>query len=85
MAGMERPGSVSSMATEGVLPIIDDQACTGCGECVARCPAHALDLGDGKATLVAPEMCSYCAECQDVCPAGAIALPYEIVFESETG
>ncbi len=53
----------------------------GCGNCVLRCPANALDLRSEKAALVFPERCSYCAECQDVCPEGAITLPYEVVFD----
>ncbi len=69
------------MATEWVLPTIDMDRCTGCGKCVLRCPANALEMRDEKSALVFPERCSYCAECQDVCPEGAITLPYEVVFE----
>jgi MinD superfamily P-loop ATPase len=68
------------MMTDWVLPMINHELCAGCGECVARCPTHALAMRDGRAWLVIPEACSYCAECQNVCPEGAIALPYEVVF-----
>ena len=62
------------------LPKLDTEKCTGCGDCVTRCPVSALTLVDGKSTLVKPETCTYCTECEDVCPTGAIELPFLIVM-----
>ena len=62
------------------MPTIDDQSCTGCGDCVATCPADALAVIEGKATIVHPDDCNYCAECESHCPEGAIACGFEIVF-----
>ncbi len=64
-----------------VLPNVDWEKCDGCGECVAGCPTGAVELVNGRATIVRPEICSYCAECEGRCPKGAIACPFEIVFE----
>ncbi|MCB0046215.1 MAG: ferredoxin family protein [Caldilineaceae bacterium] len=65
------------------LPIIDRIRCTGCGDCVIICPAHALALKGGKAVLVKPLACNYCADCESVCPTGAVSLPYRIVLAGE--
>ena len=62
------------------LPTIDDHACTGCGDCVATCPSDALDLIEGKATIVRPDDCNYCTECEASCPEGAIACGFEIIL-----
>lgn len=60
------------------FPQIDLALCTGCGECVARCPTGALGMRDGLAALIHPEACTYTALCEGVCPTGAIALPYAV-------
>ena len=69
------------MSQEKAYPSIDEALCSGCGQCVAACPNHALQLVAGLATLVAPDDCAYCADCEDLCPQGAIGLPYEIAFD----
>ncbi len=61
------------------LPRIASTLCTGCGDCIARCPTGALGWQAGKAALVQPQLCAYCATCEDICPVGAIELPYLIV------
>jgi NAD-dependent dihydropyrimidine dehydrogenase PreA subunit len=63
-----------------VTPIIDEELCTGCGDCVATCPTAALEVVEGKATMVRPDDCNYCTECESFCPEGAIACGFEIVF-----
>lgn len=62
------------------LPRLDPDRCTGCGDCILRCPTGALGRRAGKAALLSPAACLYCAACEDVCPVGAIELPYLIVF-----
>lgn len=61
------------------LPSINRDLCTGCGECVSRCPTSALGRQAEKAALVHPNRCTYCAVCEDICPVGAIELPYLIL------
>lgn len=64
------------------LPWIDEQLCTGYGDCVAACPTGALGMVNDRAVLVQPDACLYCAQCEMVCPVDAITLPYQIVLES---
>jgi NAD-dependent dihydropyrimidine dehydrogenase PreA subunit len=65
--------------TMAILPEVDTERCTGCGECVTRCPAGAVRLTGGRVEFVATEQCTYCGTCEDVCPEGAVQLYYQIV------
>jgi len=73
------------MNETAVLPMILEERCTGCGDCVEVCPTGALELADGRAVLARPEDCAYCADCETLCPEGAIVLPFEIVFGENSG
>lgn len=61
-------------------PSIDEELCTGCGDCVSVCPAEALALRAGRALILKPEDCWYCGECEEMCPVGAISRSFEITF-----
>ena len=52
---------------------IDDEKCTGCGDCTDSCPTEALKVEEGKVHLNADD-CSDCGACVDVCPESALAL-----------
>jgi electron transport complex protein RnfB len=48
-----------------------DARCTGCGACLATCPAGALVAAPGRPALL-PGRCTGCLECVEVCPRDAI-------------
>jgi len=54
-----------------VTTTIDLARCTGCGACVAVCPAETLTLVDGHAQVTG-EHCLACDHCRAVCPAEAV-------------
>ncbi len=54
-------------------PKADAKRCTGCGTCVAQCPAGALTLVDSVAVVDAG-LCIGCFCCQEMCPEKAITL-----------
>lgn len=62
---------------------IDNNKCTGCGQCIPDCPEGALQLIDGKARLVSDLFCDGLGACIGTCPEGAIsviereAVPYD--------
>ena len=45
-------------------------ACTGCGQCVSRCPLNNITLEDGKPRWGGN--CTHCMACICYCPAEAI-------------
>ncbi len=53
--------------------LIDEQACTGCGECVPYCTVGAISLGDDGVSRVDLEECVECGAClrAGVCPSDA--------------
>ena len=58
----------------GELPVLDEARCTGCGDCVAVCPAACLELRGKLPWLPRPADCISCAACAAVCPTDAIHL-----------
>lgn len=52
---------------------IDEEKCTGCGECVPDCPEGALQIIDGKARLISDIFCDGLGACIGTCPEGAIS------------
>jgi MinD superfamily P-loop ATPase len=62
--------ATDSVAT--VVPVIDGQACTGCGLCARACEFHAL-LALPGVPLLLPELCHSCGVCAYVCPEEAIS------------
>ena len=67
------------MNTQLVLPRIDRNTCTACGDCVDVCQANALAIQELKATIVRAGDCDYCTDYEAVCPVSAITCPFEVV------
>jgi len=71
------------MASKRKIISIDEEKCTGCGNCLPNCPEGALQVIDGKARLVSDLFCDGLGACVGNCPEGAmtveerIAKPYD--------
>ena len=55
------------------LATVDDDACTDCGDCAARCPMDAIAGTDGSRRVDA-ERCLGCGLCTIACPSDAVSL-----------
>jgi Pyruvate/2-oxoacid:ferredoxin oxidoreductase delta subunit len=53
---------------------IDEDLCTGCGDCLVACAEAAIQLVDGKARLVRDIYCDGLGACLGTCPEGAITI-----------
>lgn len=52
---------------------IDEEKCNGCGACAAACHEGAIEIADGKASLIREDYCDGLGDCLPECPCGAIA------------
>jgi len=53
---------------------IDEDLCTGCGNCVIACAESALEIIDGKANVVNDIFCDGLGACIGECPEGALKI-----------
>ncbi|HUJ70441.1 MAG TPA: 4Fe-4S binding protein [Syntrophorhabdales bacterium] len=58
-----------------MIPIIDGEACTGCGKCMEVCPPRAIVMEDGSARID-EEFCEECGFCAAECKVKAIVIPF---------
>ncbi|XOF34305.1 MAG: ATP-binding protein [Candidatus Electrothrix sp. YB6] len=62
------------MKTTRKIIEIDEDLCTGCGECIPNCAEGSLQIIDGKARLVADKLCDGLGACLGHCPVGALQI-----------
>ena len=55
---------------------LDSDKCTGCINCIKRCPTGAIRIRAGKAKVL-KELCIDCGECIRVCPTHAMRAVYD--------
>jgi len=53
---------------------IDEEKCTGCGQCIPNCPEGAIQIIDGKARLISDLFCDGLGACIGSCPVDAIKI-----------
>jgi len=53
---------------------IDEDLCTGCGECVPSCAEGAIEIVDGKARVMTEKFCDGLGACLKECPSGALSI-----------
>jgi MinD superfamily P-loop ATPase len=84
-AGLFLHPSLKARQEVGLLiPRVEENVCTYCGNCEEVCQFHALAV-IGKKTLVFPELCHGCGSCTLVCPEGAISEHLDVMGVLESG
>lgn len=80
-----KPQIEHTLSVEKLLPEVDEELCTRCGECTKACEFNAIAI-IGKKILVYNDLCHGCGLCKMVCPVGAISEhPHELgVIETGT-
>jgi MinD superfamily P-loop ATPase len=58
------------------IPVIDEDACTGCGLCVEACAPSCLSIFDEIAILLCAQACGSEEHCVAVCPDDAVHMPW---------
>jgi Pyruvate/2-oxoacid:ferredoxin oxidoreductase delta subunit len=53
---------------------IDESLCNGCGQCIVDCAESALEIINGKATIVSDKYCDGLGACMNGCPTGALTI-----------
>jgi Pyruvate/2-oxoacid:ferredoxin oxidoreductase delta subunit len=61
------------MAVRNIVKI-DEDKCTGCGQCATACAEGAIQIVDGRARLVSDSYCDGLGACLGHCPEGAITV-----------
>jgi len=61
------------MVTRKIIEI-DEDKCTGCGQCVVNCPEGALEIVGGKARVVNEHFCDGLGACIGECPENALQI-----------
>ncbi len=77
MGAASRKGKLAQHSD--ISPKVSRKVCVGCGLCIKKCPAGAIELIDNKAKIN-PEKCIGCADCIIICPNEAIKIQW-----TETG
>ncbi len=72
--GLWRSGTLPLINSTYYLSVIDQQACSGCGTCVAWCPTDAIALNDEGLAQRDENACLGCGVCSRFCPEEAISL-----------
>ena len=57
---------------------LDEEACTGCINCIKYCPTQAIRVHNGKAGIT-PEFCIDCGRCLRYCPHHAQTVTYDSI------
>jgi heterodisulfide reductase subunit A len=64
---------------EAITGSVDEDACGGCGICVAMCPYRAMEMrteNGGRIAHAITALCKGCGTCGAACPSGAISMSH---------
>jgi len=53
---------------------VNEEACAGCGDCVAPCPQAAITLDENSKAVINQDYCVGCGICKSKCTTDAIRI-----------
>ena len=53
---------------------VNEEECTGCGDCVAACPVEGVLVLENEKAVVKSDECIECNACVDTCPSNAMTM-----------
>jgi heterodisulfide reductase subunit A len=60
---------------EPTIAYVDEEVCSGCGQCVANCAYRAIEIDEsGRFARVNEALCEGCGSCAAICPSSAVQL-----------
>jgi Fe-S-cluster-containing hydrogenase component 2 len=54
--------------------MVDEDVCTGCGQCVEACPFHAIEIGPDSERATKCDLCGGKFWCVQSCPPAALSI-----------
>jgi NAD-dependent dihydropyrimidine dehydrogenase PreA subunit len=57
-----------------MYPVVDQERCNGCGNCVDICPSEVYEMQEDKSNAIRPEDCIECSACVNQCQMESIQL-----------
>jgi len=73
LQSMKNAPAPSMVAKSNFIASLEEEACSGCSDCVERCPMDALTM-EGDVVALDLKRCIGCGLCVSVCPSGALRL-----------
>ncbi len=73
------PMSVGRVKTEPLVPVVEEEECSGCGLCELTCPFKAIQVEQsekGRKAMVIAASCKGCGACGAGCPQKAITMTH---------
>lgn len=58
----------------GWTAVVDEAACTGCGECTSHCPQAAMTIVENQKVMINQDYCVGCGICKNYCSANALKI-----------
>lgn len=60
-----------------MIPIVEKEKCTACGNCVDICPPGAITL-ENDVACIAADLCEECGFCAAECPVAAVSIRFPL-------
>jgi len=73
LGSLKDANNPSMAATSSFIACFEEEVCSGCGDCIDRCPMDALTMDNDVAALDS-NRCIGCGLCVSTCPTGALRL-----------